>query len=296
MNIASLSKKLSMVTLAAAMVAAPAINVFAAPEDIIDTSKTASLTIHKYDLTAATEDGYDVDKYTSNGKKNAEAEAELKDYVIQGVEFSYLKVGEIKTRSESGAIQVIYGIPDELADILGIKGKAVEGSYYASDDINKALSDLLTKNTAGKDKLEEYFTTAGPTKMKETDANGITSANSLPLGLYLIVETKVPANVTTTVDPFFVSLPMTDLEGSAWFYDVDVYPKNQSNIPDLDKAVRQHDDYVKYHDGNKDYKDAAEYDDTTTFSEGDVLDYHLISRLPDITSTATYLKQYTFTD
>lgn len=56
----------------------------------------------------------------------------------------------------------------------------------------------------------------------------------------MFVETKVPANVHTTVDPFFVSLPMTDNEGDDWFYDV--YPKNQTNIPDLDKLVRQHDD------------------------------------------------------
>ena len=52
-----ISKKLSMAALSAAMVAAPAINVFAAPEDIIDTTKTANLTIHKYDITAAQEDG-----------------------------------------------------------------------------------------------------------------------------------------------------------------------------------------------------------------------------------------------
>lgn len=44
-------QKLSMAALSAAMVAAPAINVFAAPEDIIDTSKKATLTIHKYDIT-----------------------------------------------------------------------------------------------------------------------------------------------------------------------------------------------------------------------------------------------------
>ncbi|MFR3344603.1 MAG: hypothetical protein ACLTS6_11580 [Anaerobutyricum sp.] len=50
-------QKLSMAALSAAMVAAPAINVFAAPEDIIDTSKKATLTIHKYDITAAQADG-----------------------------------------------------------------------------------------------------------------------------------------------------------------------------------------------------------------------------------------------
>ena len=38
------------------------------------------------------------------------------------------------------------------------------------------------------------------------------------------------------------------------------------------------------------------YDDTTTASEGDLLDYRVVSKLPHITSKANYLSQYTFTD
>lgn len=91
--------------------------------------------------------------------------------------------------------------------------------------------------------MENYIVSAsGSTQMPLTKADGTTSATGLQVGLYLFVETKVPANVHTTVDPFFVSLPMTDNEGDDWFYDVDVYPKNQTNIPDLKKLVRQHDD------------------------------------------------------
>ena len=45
MKFNKLSKTLSMTALTAAMAVAPAINVFAAPEDIIDTTKKASLTI-----------------------------------------------------------------------------------------------------------------------------------------------------------------------------------------------------------------------------------------------------------
>ena len=82
--------------------------------------------------------------------------------------------------------------------------------------------------------------------MPLTDGNGVTRATGLPLGLYLVVETKVPANVNTTVDPFFVSLPMTNDSGDYWFYDVDVYPKNQTDIPNLDKLVRQNDDAALY--------------------------------------------------
>ena len=63
MKFNKLSKTLSMTALTAAMAVAPAINVFAAPEDIIDTTKKASLTIHKYDMTAAQQDGINVDEF-----------------------------------------------------------------------------------------------------------------------------------------------------------------------------------------------------------------------------------------
>ena len=39
----------------------------------------------------------------------------------------------------------------------------------------------------------------------ETDANGLASKDGLPLGLYLMVETKVPEQVTSTVNPWFLT-------------------------------------------------------------------------------------------
>ena len=90
------------------MAVAPAINVFAAPEDIIDTTKKASLTIHKYDMTAAQQDGINVDEFkdNANGKQDATAETTFADYVIKGVEFTYAKVGEINTESINGKVEV----------------------------------------------------------------------------------------------------------------------------------------------------------------------------------------------
>ena len=79
----------------------------------------------------------------------------------------------------------------------------------------------------------------GGVAMNETDATGHTSASDMKQGLYLVVETRVPENVTSTCNPFFVSLPMTTIDGAAWNYDVTVYPKNQTGNPDLEKTVRE---------------------------------------------------------
>lgn len=283
----AIAKKLSMTTLAAAMLAAPAVNVFAATDVTIDTNRVGSLTIHKYDITAATAKGFDMNKYKSNGKQNAQAEDELKNYKIEGVEFTYMRVGDISTESVGGKIEVMYGIPVELEKILGLTD--VRGDHkHSSKEVFDAMKNILLNNTQSKNKLEDYVMTGyGHTAMPMTDENGVSTATNLPIGLYLIIETKVPANVNTTVDPFFVSLPMTDEEGAHWFYDVHAYPKNQTNIPDIDKRVRQHDD-VGY--------GKPEFLDTATSSEGEVVDYIVTSHMPKITSKATFLTKYTFVD
>ena len=260
---------------------------FAASEDIIDMTQKGSLTVYKYDLTAAEEDGIDTseEKFANNGKEDEKAKEEFKNYVISGVEFTYLHLGNIHTEHKQNEIQILYDIPEKLEKILGMDNK--RGNHqYTSTELNYSLKELLAQKTEGRNQLEQYVNHADEKKnMPLTDKNGKTSVTELPLGLYLIVETKVPANVHTTVEPFFVSLPMTDHEGEAWFYDVEVYPKNQTNIPDLDKLIKQHDDNGK-----------LPYEDIATGSQGDIMDYIFVSHLPKITSEATYLTQYTFTD
>ena len=111
-------------------------------------------------------------------------------------------------------------------------------NYFTSDMLNNKLSAVLTANaTAAKNALEAAVKNG--TTMTETDAAGHTSASDMEQGLYLVVETRVPENVTSTCNPFLVSLPMTSIDGAAWNYDVTVYPKNQTGNPDLEKTVRE---------------------------------------------------------
>lgn len=133
------------------------------------------------------------------------------------------------------------------------------------------------------------------TAMPETDENGKASAENLEQGLYLVVETRVPENVTNTTAPFLVSLPMTTIDGDAWNYDVVCYPKNETGAPDLEKTVREANaDTGKNNGSTNDITDG--YAHTATASDGDVVDYQIISTLPTITSSATALTTYTFVD
>lgn len=307
MRIKNMIKKATVAALTAVMIFAPIVNVKASSSDVIDTSKTGSITIHKYDMTAAKQRGVNLDNFTSTGKQDTAAEAALEKYAIKGVEFSYLRVGDVEQQSENGKIQMIYELPTALQQILGLvpsDAAKTEGSktYFTSQIINDKLAQALEDNTATKDKLEAYMGQNG-TAMDETNANGVTSKDKLPLGLYLIVETKAPENVTYTTNLWFVQLPSTDSNGDDWFYDVICYPKNETGNPTLDKRVRNNPDQDNVTTANADRladftsaRNEYRYQSTVTASKAETLDYQFISKLPHITSSTTYLSTYTFND
>ena len=247
-------------------------------------------------------------------------------YAVKGVEFTYLRVADIVQFTESAAdgaasnhVEVLYGIDKTNgADLLAAIGLA-DGAgryenadnsdkldhnnyYYQSDVLIDALRTSLEANaTTVKNALENYVKANGGTALPLTDAYGHTSADGLPLGLYLVVETRVPEMVIDTTAPFFVSLPMTSVDGSnatdggaRWMYDVTLYPKNLTGIPTLEKTLRENQNDTGKNNGSNDITDG--YAHTGTASDGDVIDYQLISTLPSITSESTYLTCYTFVD
>ena len=153
-----------------------------------------------------------------------------------------MKVGNIEqysnTKADGSDIKVVYEIPTALAEILnlsegdatvmtgdGIANPCTNAGvlHYTSTQIDDALNAILTADdVAAKNALESYLidykeqnkdsddVQTADTGVIETDANGLASKDGLPLGLYLMVETKVPEQVTSTVNPWFLTLPFTN--------------------------------------------------------------------------------------
>lgn len=261
-------------------------------------------------------------------------------YAIKGVEYTILRVADIVEFSESAndqhpdynLTQVLYGFDKvKAADLLAAIGlpdgqgryenaDCLNGSmeertidapsgdcwYYQSDVLNNALSAALLNNaTTVKDALESYISAADDAiVMDKTNENGKSIQRGLSVGLYLVVETAVPEMVTSTTNPFFVSLPMTTVSGDAnsaspegghfWNYDVVTYPKNNTGIPSLEKEIRESKDDTGKNNGSNDIYDGFEHN--ATGSAGDVMEYQIISTLPTITSDATSLTVYNFYD
>jgi len=162
----------------------------------IDTSKTGSLTIYKYDLTNAEKDGVWDSSYVSTGVYDKEGVNDILGgsvragdsdnssdlgngqqsygYAIKGVEFSYLKVADIVQFTESDAdnhrtdnhVEVLYGInKTKGADFLRALGLENGAKRYMNADNSAKLdsanyyyqSDVLINALA--DALEANSTT-----------------------------------------------------------------------------------------------------------------------------------------
>ena len=296
----------------------------------IDESRIGSLTIYKYDLTNVEKDGVWDSSYVSTGVFDQTGVNDVLGgsgaalgngetgygYAIKGVEFSYIQVADIVQFSESendsrndSHVEVLYAIDKTKgADFLKalnladgaqrytIADALDEAKYfYQSDVLIDALAAALESNsTVVKNALEAYISANGGAAMPLTDAYGKTKAENLNLGLYLVVETKVPEMVVSTTDPFLISVPMTSVNGTnatdggtRWIYDITLYPKNLTGIPSLEKALREN---------QNDTGKTDAYAHTGTASAGDTIDYQIITTLPSITSESTFLSCYTFVD
>ena len=176
-----------------------------------DPAKTeGSLTIHKYEQSQAENNG------------NATRGEGLNDVTFE----AYL-VATIKQEEANGSIKLTYEIPQSLKD-AGLNENAFngtetedatglikyEGVYNA---VNTAFGKLAETDQKALSKGEATTKTVNGEK-------GIAQFDSLPLGIYMIQETKAPAQILTYTANFIVSIPMVQ-EGQ-WIYDVKAEPKN----------------------------------------------------------------------
>ena len=154
----------------------------------INTTKTGSITIHKYEYNesggeAGTGETTDVNKVPRDAK------------ALEGAGFTIYKVADI----------------DDLAKY-----------YNANPESLPSVDDYLTDGEINASKVLETKSEV------KTDNAGIAKFDNLALGFYVVVETTTPDKVTTPVKPFIVSVPMTTKDGDNWLYDVHVYPKNKT--------------------------------------------------------------------
>ena len=173
----------------------------------IDKDRKGSLTIYKY-LQETTNEAHD-------GTGEGGQEEQVKDLDKgRGVGFTIYKV------KDANELIAYYNGTDK--DSEGNPINSVSVSTYVDMGTKTIKGDYANKRVGDQ---------------KFTDDNGEVSFEELDVGLYVVIETQRPANVTEAVTPFLVSIPMTrktENNQTDWLYNVVVYPKNSTSKGNVD--------------------------------------------------------------
>lgn len=115
-------------------------------------------------------------------------------------------------------------IPEDAKPLKGVTFAAYKFAEL-DDYFTEASSDIPKVEDFSEEKVIKKYTAT-------TNADGIAVFNELPLGFYYVDEINGPAQITKKIEPFVLSLPLTNAEGSEWLYDVYAYPKNETGYGD----------------------------------------------------------------
>ena len=115
-------------------------------------------------------------------------------------------------------------IPEDAKPLKGVTFAAYKFAEL-DDYFTEASSEIPKVEDFSEDKVIKKYTAT-------TNADGIAVFNELPLGFYYVDEINGPAQITKKIEPFVLSLPLTNAEGSEWLYDVYAYPKNETGYGD----------------------------------------------------------------
>lgn len=196
---------------------------------------------------------------------------------VSDAEFTAYKIAEITSYGTFKAV-------DAYKNVSVTVGDSSDTKTYALNELMKQ-DDFSTDKTAGGFTftstriLEEMIPALQSVAQDETNPQaGIKSKEvrdaknkgtgeykftDLPLGVYLVVETKAPQGYVVSSQSFLASVPEWDNEKNNWNYDVTASPKNATTSPD--KKIVKNDATVK--------------EDTVKI--GDIVNYKVTAKLPN---------------
>ena len=200
--------------MALSVCAMPAMAVDTTSTSTINTSLKGSITIYKY---AQTKDQEDASKTNGNGEAIADPNT-IHGTLLPDADFTLYRV-----KNADELVAYYNGLQDASAKEFTVSNCFKDGATQVAENLKPEYTNASAKN----DDKEH-----GVVDTETTDKDGVAVFKQLPVGLYLVIETRKPDSVTKAVEPFLVSIPMTreatDTKGKDWLYNVTVYPKNST--------------------------------------------------------------------
>lgn len=176
---------------------------------------------------------------------------------VDGVGINALRIGdvvELTSTDSQGVVstQVAFGLTKTYTTLLGLDTQtaiAQQGStyYFTPSAVQTALEN------AEQTDIEEYLdndangaATKVTGELAGDDDKGVATFDGLTYGLYLLAKSSLPANATTDLVPFLVSVPMyvESDAGDGWQSTVYAYPKVRTGDITTSKTVNDDDKYV----------------------------------------------------
>lgn len=205
---------------------------------------------------------------------------------IQGVEFKYLKVGNLYQLDVDGKQVMAYGVNKTFANAVVLLQAGADYSdndnlYYTDGSV---IQNQVRSKTASE--LSSYLNQAGAST-GTTNASGIIQADldeTNPWGLYLVVETSVvnakdkdgnPISITKTQAPFIAALPTYNETDKNWNDQITAKVKNSTDTARVEKKIVTD-------DTPKNDPDDDVIDDTDITTIGDTVYFRLMGTVPSI--------------
>lgn len=192
------------------------------PSTAVWTQNTGSITVHKYELND--------DKKKNEGTGNASDVVDPEAKKLAGAEFTIYQIWDETTLKE-----YYNGVKEfDTSKVFNVNNYATKDEKTGAWKLE--LKDGVTAEKVVKDGLKNPQT---------TDVEGVVAFNKLNLGLYLVLETKLPDLVVEAAAPAIISVPMQKDSNNTvpkddkqpvteWLYDVHIFPKNSTQYGGVD--------------------------------------------------------------
>lgn len=257
-------KKFAAIVTGVMLLASTAVSTVSAASVLPTDKTTGTLTLEKYESNTETE----------------------KSVPVSGAEFTAYQVIDLSGGTYKATVN--FETVSGLANLLG-KDEYTQGegglTYNSTEEFEKLIPALQEQS----EKVTDSATDGHVYTSTESEQNkGTYTFGDMAIGVYLVVETKIPEGYTAASSSFLVSIPEWDQEANngvgEWNYDVTAYPKNSPVT--VDKSIK---------DGDKKLTQ-------DTKSIGDKVPYIVETKLPDygganaLTPEQIASVEYYFTD
>lgn len=155
---------------------------------------------------------------------------------VKGAEFTAYQVAQLTSDGTFKALDAYKDVSVTVGETVWTLDKLMQQDDYSTDKTTGGLTFTSTDIFEMMIPALQAVAQTGQTGIKSTeDPEGTYTFGDMPIGVYLVAETKVPKGYIVASQSFLVSIPEWDEESGKWIYDVTASPKDAPVNPD--KAI-----------------------------------------------------------